>query len=372
MHCIHVVGTQQGAATTLRLGGVLTIEDAEGLREQLRRATRSLEPGKVARFDLSSLVEADGAAIAVLMQSQAELLSRHVEVVLSGANTGIAEQIGVYTGGMTRPSAGRRRKASAKELLSRVGRRGVHLSRDLRGWFAFLGATLLAATAVVRRPRAQNWRAVAPLMARAGAGAAPIVVVINFFVGVVAAYEYGLAALPLGAISYVPSFVGLSILRELGPLMAAIVVAGRTGASFTAELATTRVPGDIDALRALGLDPVGLLVLPRMLAIVLTLPLLTVMADVAGVFGGLVVTWFSLGLSAPEFLLELRNTVAMRDIVFGLSKSSAFGFAIAFIACRHGLAVSGGTGGMARRTAATVVSILLATVVIDALFARSS
>lgn len=371
MHSLEVVRGQQGTVTTLRLHGLLTIDDAETLREELKRATRGLEPGRLARLDLSSVEKADGAAIAVLMQSQAELRSRRVEVELLGADADIAELLGVFSGGMTRASAGRRRKASAKELLSRIGRRGVHLLRELQGWFAFLGATLVAAAAVVRKPRDQNWRAVPPLMERAGAGAAFVVLVINFFMGVVAAYEYGLAAVPLGATSYVPSFVGLSITRELGPLMTAIVVAGRIGASFTAELGTTKVSEEIDALRELGLDPIGFLVLPRMAAIVFTLPLLALMADAAGVFGGLVVTALSLDMSSQEFLRGLQNAVAMQDIVFGLSKSAAFGLAIAFIACRQGLAVSGGAGAVARRTAATVVSILLATVVIDALFARS-
>jgi phospholipid/cholesterol/gamma-HCH transport system permease protein len=371
MHSLEVLGGQHGTATTLRLHGLLTIDDAETLREELKRAACGLEPGRLARFDLSSVEKADGAAIAVLMESQAALLSRRVEVDLFGANADIAELLGVFSGGMSRAASGRRRKASANELLSRIGRRGLLVFRELQGWFAFLGATLVAAVAVVRKPREQNWRAVPPLMERAGAGAAPIVLTINFFVGIVAAYEYGLAALPLGATSYVPSFVGLSITRELGPLMTAIVVAGRIGASFTAELGTTRVSEEIDGLRELGLDPIGFLVLPRMSAIVLTLPLLALMADAAGALGGLVVTGLSLDVSSHEFLRGLQNAVTMRDIVFGLSKSAAFGLAIAFIACRQGLAVSGGAGAVARRTAATVVSILLATVVIDALFARS-
>jgi phospholipid/cholesterol/gamma-HCH transport system permease protein len=373
MHSVEVVGGQQGAATTLRLHGQLTIDDAGTLRDELKSAAGGLDPGRLVRFDLSSLEQADGAAIALLMRSQAELLSRGVEVDLFGANADIAELLGVFSGGMMRASsAGRRRKPSTKELLSNIGRRGVHLFRELGGWFAFLGAILVAAVAVVRRPRDQNWRAVPPLMERAGAGAAPIVLVIAFFVGVVAAYEYGLAAAPLGATSSVPGFVGLSVTRELGPLMTAIVVAGRIGASFTAELGATRVSDEIDVLRELGLDPVGFLVLPRMSAIVLTVPLLALMADAAGILGGVGVAGLSLDMSPPEFLRGLQSAVTAQDVVFGLSKSAAFGLAIAFIACRQGLAISGGAGGVARRTAATVVSILLATVVIDVLFAHGS
>ena len=366
------VDTAEHGTVRLRLSGVLTVDDAEGLREDLRRLTRPLEQGSVARLDLSGVQSADGAAIAVLMQYQAELKSHEVTVELLGANSAIEELLDVFSGGAPRVSGVRKHGATLEERLARIGRRAVHLARDVQGWFGFLGASFVAAVAVFRRPRAQNWRAVAPLMERAGAGAAPIVIIVNFFVGVVAAYEYGLAAAPLGATIYVPNFVGLSITRELGPLMTAIVVAGRTGARFTAELGSTRVSEEIDALRALGLDPIGFLVLPRMLAIVLTLPLLALMADGAGIAGGLAVAVLSLGMSGPEYLRQLQGAVSMHDVVFGVSKSAAFGLAIAFIACRQGLSAMGGVTGVARRTAATVVSILLATVFIDALFAHTS
>jgi phospholipid/cholesterol/gamma-HCH transport system permease protein len=220
-------------------------------------------------------------------------------------------------------------------------------------------------------PGEQNWQAILPLSERAGAGSSPFVVLVTFFVGVVAAFEYGLAVESLSAPTnvYLPALVGVSTAREFAPLMTAIVVASQTGASFTAELGTTRVSEEIDALRALGLDPIGFLVLPRMSAIVLTLPLLTLMADCAGLLGGLLV---SMIMSGHEYLWQVQASLSTRDVLFGLSKSVAFALAIAFIACRQGLSTWGGASSVGRRTAATVVSILLATVVIDALFARGS
>ena len=318
---------------------------------------------------MSGVEQADGAVIAALLQSQAALQRGRVKVEFLGVNAGIAELLAVYSGGAVRASADR--KWFGEDVLSRIGEGSVQLLRQLQGWLAFAGATVLAAAHALRSPRQQNWRAVPALMERAGAGAAPIVIVINFFVGVVAAYEYGLAVEPLGATIYAPVLVGVSITRELGPLMTAIVVAGRTGAAFSLELGTTRVADEIDALRAHGLDPIGFLVLPRMSAIVLTLPLLTLMADGGGILGGLVVATLSQDMSSAEYLRQIQSGVAIHDIVFGLSKSVAFGLAIAFIACRQGLATSGAYG-VGRRTAATVVSILLATVFIDALFARGS
>jgi len=358
---------EDGGTRTLRFIGPLTSDEAQRLRDEIVRGTNAVERGAVARFDLAQVERADGAAIAVLLRSQAELKARGVHVEVVGGSAAIEELLDVYSGGAARARTDR--AGTAEETRLGLGRRSV---QELNGWLEFLGETVAAAAKAIRRPRGQNWPAVVPLMERAGAGAAPVAVVISFFVGVVAAFEYGLVAKSLGFTIYAANFVGLSITRELAPLMTAVIVAGRTGAAFTAELGTIEVARQTGALRALGLDPIGFLVLPRMSAIVLTLPLLTLMADGAGLLGGLAVAVRSLDLSAQEYFRQLRSAVALHDILFGLSKSVVFAVAIAFIACRQGLCSWGGASGVGRRTAATVVSILLATVVIDALFARAS
>ena len=302
------------------------------------------------------------------MQLQLELQARGVRSELFGAKPGIEELLGVYTG-RARGSGDRR---TVKDALSRVGEGGIRLVRDVQGWLTFLGATVVAAAHLARRPRAWNWTALVPLIERAGVGAAPMVLLINALIGVVAAYEYDLATRPLGAAVYAPGFAGLSIARELGPLMTAIVVAGKTGAGFTAELGTMKVSQEIDAFRALDLDPIGFLVLPRMAALVLTLPLLTLMADGAGLIGGLAVAMIKLDASPYEYLRQVQEGLSGSDVVFGLQKSVAFGVAIAFVACRQGLAVAGSVASVGRRTAGAMVSILFATVLIDALFSRGS
>jgi phospholipid/cholesterol/gamma-HCH transport system permease protein len=366
MGSVEVHASEDGGTTTLRLCGRFQVENAQAVRDELRSATRSIGRGKIARFDLSSVDEADGVASAVLTQVQLELQARGAVSELFGAKPGVATMLGASA----RVPGGRAR--SAKEALSRIGRGSVYLLRELQGWLGFLGTTVVAAARLVTRPRQQNWGAVLPLMARAGAGAAPIVLLINALIGTVAAYEYDLATRPLGAAVYAPGFAGLSIARELGPLMTAIVVAGRTGAAFTADLGTMKVSQETDAFRALGLDPIGFLVVPRMAALVLTLPLLTLLADCAGVFGGLVVAMFRLDASPQEYFRQVQEALSADDIVFGLQKSAVFGAAIAFIACRQGLAAAGSIVSIGRRTAAAMVSILFATVLIDALFPRGS
>src|SRR4029077_5855757 len=198
----------------------------------------------------------------------------------------------------------------------------------------------------LRRPRSVNWRDVPRFMERAGADGIPIVVMINFLVGVVTAFQAAVQLKQFGANIFVADLVGLSITRELAPLMTAIIVAGRSGAAFSAELGTMRVSEGIDALRTLGLDPYGFLVLPRVLTLVLVLPLLTILADVIGIAGGLLVAMLGLDITANAYLVETQKAVGLWDVFSGCLKTMFFGLAIALIACQRGLAVRGGAEGV--------------------------
>jgi len=171
-----------------------------------------------------------------------------------------------------------------------------------------------------------------------------------------------------GANIFVADLVGLSITRELAPLMTAIIVAGRSGAAFSAELGTMRVSEEIDALRTLGFDPYQFLVFPRVVALVLVLPLLTILADLVGIAGGLLVALTSLDLTTSAYLLEVQKAVNVWDVSSGCLKTAVFGLNIALIACQRGLATQGGAEGVGRSTTSAVVSSLFAIVVVDAIF----
>jgi phospholipid/cholesterol/gamma-HCH transport system permease protein len=171
-----------------------------------------------------------------------------------------------------------------------------------------------------------------------------------------------------GANIFVADLVALSITRELGPLMTAIIVAGRSGAAFAAELGTMRVSEEIDALVTLGLDPYRFLVLPRVLALLVVTPLLTFLADLCGILGGLLVALLTLDLTVGSFLRETRSALELWDVGSGLVKSVAFGLVLALIACQRGLAASGGAEGVGRAATSAVVTSLFALVLMDALF----
>jgi phospholipid/cholesterol/gamma-HCH transport system permease protein len=227
---------------------------------------------------------------------------------------------------------------------------------------------VLAGVTLVRHPRAGHWREVAPLCEKAGANAVPIVLLINFLVGFVMAFQSARQLKMFGANIYVADLVGISLTRELAPLMTAIIVCGRSGAAFAAELGSMKVNEEIDALRTLGLTPFGWLVMPRVLALVLVVPVLTLIADFIGVTGGLLVGVTNLDLTARGYLIETLKAVQGWDVITGLVKSLAFSVAIALIACQQGFAAEGGAEGVGKRTTSTVVTSLFAIVILDALF----
>jgi phospholipid/cholesterol/gamma-HCH transport system permease protein len=250
--------------------------------------------------------------------------------------------------------------------LDQVGRATLAGLRELQLVLAFLGQMVASGAALLRSPGSANWREVPATMERAGADAVPIVVSINFLVGLAMAFQAAAQLRRYGANIFVADLIGISVFRELGPLMTAIVVCGRSGAAFTAELGFMKVNEEIDALRTLGLGPMRYLVLPRTLALVLVVPLLTLLADVAGVAGGLVVGVTNLDLTVRGYLNETLRVVKPWDVASGLVKSVVFALGIALIACQQGLATSGGAEGVGRRTTSSVVLTLFMLILGDA------
>jgi phospholipid/cholesterol/gamma-HCH transport system permease protein len=252
-------------------------------------------------------------------------------------------------------------------ILDEIGRETLSMVAETNA-LDYVGDVAVAGGLALRAPRSVNWRDVARLMERAGADGLPIVLLISFLVGLVTAFQAAVQLKQFGANIFVADLVALSITRELGPLMTAIIVAGRSGAAFSAELGTMKVSEEIDALRTLGLDPYLFLVFPRVIALVLVVPLLTLLADIVGILGGLLVGLLSLDLTVHAYLLETQNRLALWDVGSGMLKSVVFALAVALIACQRGLATQGGAEGVGRATTSAVVTSLFALVVIDALF----
>ncbi len=228
---------------------------------------------------------------------------------------------------------------------------------------------MLDALAVLRKPRRFRLRETVSQFEAVGLDAIPIVALVNFLIGVVFAYLLGVQAQRYGANIFVVDGVGLAICRELAPLLAAVIVAGRSGAAFTAQLGTMKVQEEIDAISTLGLSPIQVLVIPRLVAIVVALPLLAFVGDLAGIGGGMVVGALQLGISPAAFIDRLHVTLPLSYVIVGLAKTPVFAAFIALIACRMGLLVARDARSVGVNTTSTVVQSIVWVIVLDAVFA---
>ncbi len=214
-----------------------------------------------------------------------------------------------------------------------------------------------------------RWQSAVHQMVMVGVNALPVVCLIAFFIGVIMALQGAYEMRKFGALRYVVDLVGVSITRELGPLMTAIMVIGRSGSAFAAEIGTMKVSEEVDALTTMGLNPVNFLVVPKLLAMMLMMPCLTTIADMMGILGGATFAYFSdLGMSPGQYLTATGEALVMRDIVTGLIKSLMFGAVITMIGCYEGFTVSGGPEGVGRSTTAAVVTSIFTVILVDMIF----
>lgn len=348
----------------LALSGELRIADATPIWATLREAAK--EPGPRLDLDLSRADVVDGAIMALLVDLRASLTAHGSRSEIVGVSAQLEPLVRLYAGAAPVPVPAAVPHELAIERFGAVVEQRFARARSLTGLFLDIVASL---GSIFRSPRLANWRSIEQLVERSGTDGIPIVVLINFLVGLVMALQ-SLPTLRLyGASIYVADIVGVSVTRELGPLMTGIIISGRSGAAFAAELGTMRVNEEIDALQTMGFRPTTYLVVPRVIALAIVAPVLTLVGDVIGVTGGAAVATAKLGITLHGFLVEMQTIVATTDVWTGLVKSVAFGIAIALIGCEQGLSTRGSASAVGRSTTATVVQCLFTLVVLDALFA---
>ncbi len=253
-------------------------------------------------------------------------------------------------------------------LLHRIGLASRRMGEDILAQLAFLGEGAAALAAAVRHPDRVRWRDAVAIAEEAGVNALPIVTLVAFILGVIFAYQSAVAMRQFGAEVYVADLIGISMVRELAPLMTAILLAGRSGAAFAAEIGTMRVNEEVDALTTFGFDPVRFLVVTRVLAALAVTPLLAIYADVVSILGGgLILLTFQVPL--VTYFKEVFTLVQMSDLLGGLFKCGAFGVVIAGIGCLRGLQTGRGAAAVGIATTRAVVSGLVMIVLVDGAFA---
>jgi len=253
-------------------------------------------------------------------------------------------------------------------VLTRMGRAFDRAMRDGRDLVAFNGAIVATAFGVlIGRSRLRFVPTVVHLE-QVGFNALPIAGLISFLIGVVMAYQGASQLQKFGAEIFVVDLVGVSVLREIGILLTAIVVAGRSGSAFTSQIGSMKMQQEIDALRVIGVDPIEALVLPRVAALVLGLPILAVFADIMGLLGGAVMAWGALGITPLQFLERLGEQVGPEQYFIGIAKAPVFAYLIALVGCRNGFNVRGSAASLGRLTTRSVVESIFLVIVLDAAF----
>ncbi len=257
---------------------------------------------------------------------------------------------------------------SRTTMLARVGARTFAAFAQAQALLGFMGENAVALAAWLAHPLRIRWRPIMFNLRSGGFDALPIVGTLSFLLGIVVAYQGADQLRQYGANIFVADLVGLSMLREFAPLMTAIIIAGRSGSAYAAQIGTMAVTQEIDAMRTLGMAPLEVLVLPKMLALVIALPLLTVFADVLGVAGGMLMAQAQLGVGFAEFLERFSKAVSVTSYLVGIGKAPVFAAIIVLVGCFQGFRTQGGADSVGRQTTRAVVQSIFLVIVADALF----
>jgi phospholipid/cholesterol/gamma-HCH transport system permease protein len=254
-------------------------------------------------------------------------------------------------------------------MFLRLGDGVFRQASDLRYIFSFIGSVCLAIIYGVRHPRSLRANDTLSAMEKVGVDALPIVSLISFLLGLIMAFMSSVQLRQFGANIYVASLVGLAMVRELGPIMTAIIVAGRSGSAFAAEIGTMKISEEVDALFTMGFDPTRFLVLPRLVASLITVPILTLFSNIFAILGGLVVGVLMLDLTSNAYITQTVKTLTVFDVMLGFIKSGVFALVITLVGCLRGFQVRGGAAAVGQATTSAVVSSIFLIILSDSVFA---
>jgi phospholipid/cholesterol/gamma-HCH transport system permease protein len=355
-----------GDSARVILAGEFDLPHAVTTAQEIADIEASLAGCRVVELDLAGVDDIDGAGAVQLARllDRVEARGPGTHVLVEG-NPKAARLIALYRQRRTvTPEVKPRQYA----VLASVGLIAAQLLSTLTSALDFIGHNALAAGQALTERRSVDWRSLPHLVQQIGAGGLPVASGANLLVGLIVGF-LGVSQLGrFGATAYVPELVVVAHFRELGPLITAIVVAGRSGAGLASEIATMKVSEEIDALRAMGFDPVRWLVVPRCVALVIAVPVLTWVGDVLALLGGLVATISLTDMSTRAYLTATANAITATSLLQGLVKTPFLAMAIGLIACGQGLATAGGAAEVGARTTTAVVLSIFGVIVISSLF----
>ena len=314
-------------------------------------------------WDLSGVDRLDSAGAITLWRSWGR--SPPARLIVGPGHAQMFERIAA----VEREPDGRPPPRSPLEWLIALGKRALGLRGALADLLAILGQLVLDAAHLARHPREIPWREISANLYKSGVRAMPVTALVGFLIGVVLSYLSALQLRQFGADVFIVNILGLGIIRELGPVLTAVLVAGRSGSAMTAQLGVMRVTEEIDALDTMGIPRSLRLIFSKVVALSLAMPLLVLWTSAAALVGGMASAWLQLDLSSDFFFQLLPKVVPLQNLWIAQAKGASFGFAVALVACHFGLRVRPNTESLSANTTASVVTSITAVILLDAVFA---
>lgn len=345
----------------LRLSGHLSAKTAGHVWQESTTLLHTTKPHELI-LDVSGLEYCDMTGIGFIRDMKTFQESAHANFQLQGLRSDYQTLLDLVSRRSAQPAAAK--VVARPGFIESFGRTVVHIWEDVYGQIAFVGEVISQMFAALRNPRTIRWKDVWLFIEKGGANAMPLIMMAGFLIGVIMAFQSALPLKQMGSDVFVANVVAFAVLRELGPLITAIILAGRTGSAIAAEIGTMKINEEVNALTTMGLEPVRFLVVSRMIGIIFLAPLLTVLSDFFGMLGGMIV-FQSFGYSAVTYLNQITSTVDLGDVLGGIFKAIPFSIAVGGIGCLRGLQTKTGASAVGESTTSSVVTGMVMIIILD-------
>jgi len=360
--------SEQGGKLIIHLKGKIDIDTSVSLLSDFKKLIQSRQPGHLV-FDLEDVTNMDDYGAFLMFETSRIIQNNKGEFNIINADKNAANMLllinyyGQYINIPTPP------RTVKNNLMVRIGESVVDQLLNLRFMIAFIGSVILSFINVILSPRSFRAEDTITHMKQTGVNALPVVAMISFLLGLIIAFMSSLQLKQFGANIYVASLVAFAMVSELGPVMTAILISGRSGSAYAAEIGTMQISEEIDALFAMGFNPAIFLAVPRILASIIVVPILTLFSDFFAISGGLVIGVFMLGLTPNTYIAQTIEVLTLEDFLWGFLKSAVFALLIAMIGCLRGFRAKEGAASVGRAATSAVVSSIFMIIFFDSIFA---
>jgi len=360
---LDVTQTHEGFSVSLQ--GVWVKESIQKL--ELSFSTLTCKPKASYTFDLSGITDFDTHGIMLILHHTKKLEAQGCSIFKIGASESLEKLLSICELHYPKEKVEEKKELFILSFLENVGKDLFEGYKTLSSFFAFTGELTHFVIAAFFKPYTIRLKATLYHIEQSGAGALPIILLTSFLIGIVIAYQGATQLEKFGANIFIVEMVTISAVRELAPLLTAIVIAGRSASAYAAQIGVMKITDEVDAMSSMGFSPWNFLVLPRLFALIISLPLLVFFADIISVFGGMVIATTKLDVSFVEFIDRIKQTVALKHLIIGLIKAPIFGCIIATIGCFRGFQIDSSTESVGKYTTISVVNAIFWVIAIDAI-----